>query len=227
VARNHLQGVTGYQFGEPAWLEQALTHRSASSANNERLEFLGDSILNFVIAEEVFHRRPDSPEGDLSRLRANLVNKQSLAEIARVIQLGDDIHLGSGELKSGGHRRDSILADALEAVFGAIYLDGGFVAARDVIVRLYSERLSDLPSAHQLKDPKTRLQEHLQARGHALPDYEVREVDGASHEQSFEVACYVNALDQSTSGRASSRRKAEQQAAQAMLDALSGETSDG
>lgn len=221
MARDQLQDVTSYRFAEPAWLAQALTHRSASTTNNERLEFLGDSVLNFVIAEEVFHRRPDSPEGDLSRLRANLVNKQSLAEIARAIDLGNHIQLGSGELKSGGHRRDSILADALEALFGAIYLDGGFAAARDVIVRLYAARLSDLPSAHELKDPKTRLQEHLQGRGYALPDYEVREVEGASHDQSFEVACYVSAFDRSTSGRAGSRRKAEQRAAQAMLDALS------
>lgn len=216
-----METVAGYRFGDPAWLEQALTHRSASATNNERLEFLGDGILNFVIAEEVFRRRPDEPEGNLSRLRANLVNKQSLAAIAWAIELGDCIRLGSGELKSGGHRRDSILADALEAVFGAIYLDGGFEAARRVIVDLYRDRLTHLPSAQELKDPKTRLQEHLQGFGYALPDYEVREVDGASHDQNFEVACHVSAYDLSTSGRASSRRKAEQRAAQAMLDSLS------
>jgi ribonuclease-3 len=225
VAQDDLQRATGYGFAEPTWLSQALTHRSAGPTNNERLEFLGDSILNFVIAEEVFRRRPDAPEGDLSRLRANLVNKQSLAEIARGIKLGDCIALGSGELKSGGHRRDSILADALEAVFGAIYLDGGFEPVQRVIVDLYRNRLADLPSAQELKDAKTRLQEHLQGRGHELPDYRVREVDGVSHDQSFEVACYVSAFDRSTSGRAGSRRKAEQKAAQAMLETLMRNTS--
>lgn len=224
---DHLQHAIGYRFDESAWLEQALTHRSASPTNNERLEFLGDSILNFVIADEVFHRRPESPEGDLSRLRANLVNKQSLAEIARTIDLGSCVQLGSGELKSGGHRRDSILADALEAVLGAIYLDGGFHGARDVIARLYQERLSDLPSAQQLKDPKTRLQERLQGSGYGLPDYDVRDVGGASHDQSFEVTCYVQAFDWTTSGRAGSRRKAEQRAAQAMLDSLLAGERDG
>ena len=220
MTTGELQRVIGYRFNEPAWLDQAVTHRSASTTNNERLEFLGDSILNFVIADQVFHQRPDAPEGDLSRLRANLVNKQSLAAVARRVDLGSSIRLGSGELKSGGHRRDSILADAVEALVGAIYLDGGFGAAREVIVGLYTERLADLPSAHELKDPKTRLQEHLQGRGHPLPGYELREVDGASHEQSFEVACYVSGIDRSTSGRAGSRRKAEQQAAEAMLQAL-------
>ncbi len=227
MAQVDVEYAIGYAFAEATWLTRALTHRSASPTNNERLEFLGDSVLNFVIADEVFRRRPEAPEGDLSRLRANLVNKQSLAEIARGIELGECIQLGSGELKSGGHRRDSILADALEAVFGAIYLDGGFAPVQRVIADLYANRLSDLPSAQELKDPKTRLQEHLQGRGYELPDYQVREVDGVSHDQSFEVACYVRAFDRSSSGRAGSRRKAEQRAAEAMLDTLTRDSSNG
>lgn len=219
MARKATETVAGYRFDEPAWLDQALTHRSASATNNERLEFLGDSILNFVIAEEVFRRRPDEPEGDLSRLRANLVNKQSLAAIAWAIDLGDCIRLGSGELKSGGHRRDSILADALEAVFGAIYLDGGFEAVRRVIVDLYRDRLTDLPSAHELKDPKTRLQEHLQGQGYPLPEYTLVETSGADHAQQFTTECTVEG-QVAVRGEGSSKRRAEQEAAQEMLRRL-------
>lgn len=217
-----LQAIIGYRFGDTAALEQALTHRSASSTNNERLEFLGDSVLNFVIAEAVFQRREEADEGELSRLRANLVNKQSLAAIARSIGLGECIRLGGGELKSGGHRRASILADALEAVFGAIYLDGGFDAVRAVIGRLYAERLDNLPTLQQLKDAKTRLQEYLQGRGHELPSYAVQEVDGRAHDQTFAVACYVESAGRTTVGHGGSRRQAEQRAADAMLAALTG-----
>jgi ribonuclease-3 len=220
VSLVQLQTTLGYQFADEELLWCALTHRSASGPNNERLEFLGDSILNFVIAAELFSRRSDAPEGDLSRLRANLVNKTSLARLAREIRLGDCLRLGSGEMKTGGQRRDSILADGLEAVFGAVYLDGGFQCCREMIVRLYGDRLSDLPSSRRLKDAKTRLQEHLQALRLPLPSYEVLEVAGRAHAQTFEVECRVDGVEDATRGSASSRRKAEQRAAEAMLERL-------
>lgn len=201
---------------------QALTHRSVGSDNNERLEFLGDGILNFVIAHEVFERRPVASEGELSRLRANLVNKPSLAALARGLGLGEAVRLGGGEQKSGGQRRDSILADALEALFGAIYLDGGFECTREVIRDLYAERLHDLPDLDALKDPKTRLQEFLQARGRPLPTYEVVAVTGQAHDQTFAVRCDVAGVATAAEGHARSRRKAEQCAANAMLEHLGG-----
>lgn len=227
MTSERLQQDLGYRFGDTALLEQALTHRSASGPNNERLEFLGDSVLNFVIADAVFERRPQAREGELSRLRANLVNKASLAELARRLELGGYIHLGGGELKTGGHRRDSILADATEAVLGAIYLDGGFDACRGVILGLYRDRLADLPEQRQLKDPKTRLQEYLQSRRLPLPAYEVVEVEGRAHDQTFRVHCRVEELAVTSEGRANSRRRAEQQAAESMLTRLREGDNDG
>jgi ribonuclease-3 len=215
-----LQARLEYWFTSASLLEESLTHRSAQGANNERLEFLGDSILNFVIAAQLFARRPRETEGVLSRLRASLVNRTSLAEIARELDLGGYVRLGGGELKSGGHRRESILADALEAILGAVYLDGGYDGARMLIERLYQSRLEDLPGNSQLKDPKTRLQEYLQGFRRPLPSYEVLEVTGKAHDQVFRVRCAVDGAEHPTEGLAGSRRHAEQQAAELMLERL-------
>ncbi len=201
-------------------MQQALRHRSVGGTNNERLEFLGDAVLGMVIAHELYTRFPKAAEGELSRLRASLVKKPTLAEVARDLKLGDFLVLGSGELKSGGFRRDSILADALEAVFGAIYLDAGFASCRDVILRLYRNRLDATPAAAQLKDPKTRLQEYLQAQHLDLPEYTVTAIQGQAHRQTFEVSCRVAQLDQQANGTGSSRRRAEQDAAACMLALL-------
>lgn len=206
-----------YQFKKTELLQEALTHRSASSKNNERVEFLGDSILNFVIASELFDRYGDLPEGDLSRIRASLVNKEGLALVAADLNLGDFLVLGSGELKSGGYRRDSILADAVEAIFGAVFLDSGFETCRDLILRLYKNQLANIPDPSLLKDPKTRLQELVQSRKLDLPDYTVTSVSGKAHNQSFNIECQIKNLGILTKGKASSRRKAEQQAAQKAL----------
>jgi len=208
-----LNDIIGYQFNKENLLHEALTHRSASSKNNERLEFLGDSILNFVIAAELFNRYSKLPEGDLSRIRASLVKKEGLALIANDLNLGEFLILGSGELKSGGYRRDSILADGVEAIFGAVYLDGGFDECRDLILRLYKEQLQSIPDPALLKDPKTRLQELLQSRKYALPEYDVVSISGKAHNQMFNVSCYIEALSITTQGKASNRRKAEQLAA--------------
>jgi ribonuclease-3 len=210
----------GYRFQEPGLLQDALTHRSVGSRNNERLEFLGDAILSFVMAEILYRRAPRATEGELSRLRASLVRGSTLADIARSLELGEHLVLGSGELKSGGYRRESILADAFEAVLGAIYLDGGFDVCRQYILDLFGERLARLPSPESLKDPKTRLQEWLQSRGLALPDYEVVEVAGEDHDRRFTVCCRVRGLDPSLEGRGTSRRKAEQAAAAKVLARL-------
>lgn len=215
-----LMDALAYRFEDSSLLDEALTHRSVSERNNERLEFLGDSILNFVIASELFERRPDDTEGALSRLRASLVNKESLARIARQLQLGDWLRLGSGERKSGGRRRDSILSDAVESIIGAVYLDGGYECSRALILRLYRDRLAELPEASELKDPKTRLQEYLQSSRHALPSYRVNRVSGKAHDQTFSVSCHVEGLDIVTTGTAGSRRRAEQVAAAAMLERL-------
>lgn len=203
-----------YSFGDIELLNEALTHRSYAAKNNERLEFLGDGILNFVIADELFKRYPDVQEGDLSRLRANLVNKESLAEIANQLNLGEVIQLGSGELKSGGFRRPSILADAVESILGAVYSDGGFAPCRDLIVRLYTYRLSSPTDLQSLKDPKTRLQELLQSRGFALPDYQVVNITGQAHAQVFHVKCTIDKMNITVKGEGKSRRKAEQIAAE-------------
>lgn len=215
-----LRDTLGYECRDPALLQAALTHRSAGGSHNERLEFLGDAVLNCVVAMLVFRQFAHADEGDLSRFRATLVSGETLAVIAADIGLGGQLRLGSGELKSGGFRRKSILADALEALFGAIYLDGGFEAAAGVIERLIGPRLDRLPSAAELKDPKTRLQEMLQARGLPLPSYVVESISGEAHNQAFHVSCSVPALGLSMSASGPSRRRAEQSAAQRVLDAL-------
>jgi len=209
-----------YTFRNPDLLEEALTHRSVSDRNNERLEFLGDGILNFVIAAELFNRHVGESEGALSRLRASLVNRETLAEIARGLDLGSFLRLGSGELKSGGRRRDSILSDGVESILGAVYQDSGYEPCRALILRLFEVRLSTLPSSNDLKDPKTRLQEHLQSTRLPLPHYHVTAVSGKAHEQSFLVECSVDGLEIVTHGEAGNRRRAEQVAASAMLDAI-------
>lgn len=212
----------GYSFRDPARLALALTHRSAASVNNERLEFLGDGLINFVAGEALFRAHPQAEEGDLSRLRASLVREESLARLAERLDLGEALILGPGELKSGGFRRASILADALEAVLGAVYLDGGFEAAREVCERLLSEPLAQLPDPAQLKDAKTRLQERLQGQGRPLPLYEVHGMEGPAHRQQFTVLCQLTDSAERTEGRAASRKSAEQDAAEKMLTILQG-----
>jgi ribonuclease-3 len=210
----------GYQFTDQDLLEQALTHRSAGGLNNERLEFLGDSILGFVIANELYARFPQASEGQLSRLRASLVKRDTLAKLARQFALGDYLNLGPGELRSGGQARASILADALEAILAAIYLDSDYAATREVILALFEARLQGLDLKAQQKDPKTRLQELLQARKMALPDYEIIETSGTPHDQVFVVRCVIEQLGLEKQGRGSSRRRAEQEVASQMLQEL-------
>lgn len=217
----------GITFNNPELLEMALRHRSAGNMNNERLEFLGDAVLNLVIANQLYALRSKAPEGELSRWRASLVREESLAIIARELDLGNYLVLGSGELKSGGFRRDSILADALEAMIGAVYLDQGFVAAQALLVRLFERLLHDLPDAASLKDPKTRLQEWLQGNKRELPTYEVTKIRGQAHKQVFEVTCRLSDARQITIGSGSSRRKAEQSAAESMFDLLTEKQSTG
>lgn len=213
----------GYAFRDLGLLDAALTHRSAGKHNYERLEFLGDSVLSFATAVLLYRAYPDADEGDLSRYRATLVSGSSLAAVAADLGLGDQLRLGSGELKTGGFRRGSILADALEALFGAVYLDGGIAAAHEVIERLFAERLAQLPRAQELKDPKTRLQEHLQARGLPLPAYALEAVSGEAHDQWFVASCEVTALEARARGEGSSRRRAEQEAAQRVLGQITGD----
>jgi ribonuclease-3 len=221
--RRKLSAAIDYAFASDALLSAALTHRSAGGHNNERLEYLGDAVLGLVIADALYAARPQAREGELSRLRASLVKREALAGIAREIGLGEYLVLGAGEHKSGGFRRASILADALEAVVGAIYLDGGFAAARDCVLRLYRARLAALPEGAGLKDPKTRLQELLQGRGYALPQYELTDIRGEAHQQQFTARCDVADLEATAAGTGTSRQNAEQQAAQAMLDLLAEE----
>ncbi|MDJ0777114.1 MAG: ribonuclease III [Gammaproteobacteria bacterium] len=210
--------LTGYQFRQEHLLQQALTHRSyARKDNNERLEFLGDSILDLVISHHIFERYDSANEGDLSRIRANLVKQATVADIARGINLGEYLFLGGGELKSGGHRRASILSDAMEAVIAAVYLDSDFDSARAFVLELYRDRLSQLSTLDELKDPKTRLQEYLQARRLALPEYRVEQTRGKAHDQVFAVSCRVPDLDLSAQGSGSSRKNAEQAAARELL----------
>ena len=220
TAERWLRDSLSYEFTNDALFQEALTHRSAPGTSNERLEFLGDAILDFVISTAIYASRPDANEGDLSRLRAWLVSDASLARIAGELELGEYLHLGGGEKKSGGHRRESILADALEAIFGAVYLDGGFDEAAAVILRCFESRLANLPDVADLRDPKTRLQEWLQARGRGLPDYQLESVTGKAHNQRFEVSCTIEGEEQSTHGHGTSRRGAEQDAAAAMLERL-------
>jgi len=219
-AESWLEKTLKYRFQNAELFQQALTHRSKSKQNNERLEFLGDAVLDFVISNIVYARRPDADEGDLSKLRASLVKDESLGRLALEMGLGEHLLLGSGELKTGGHRRESILADALEAIFGAIFLDRGFAAAEAVITRVYAVRIERLPDADDLRDPKTRLQEWLQARKMPLPDYQLDTINGEDHELEFTVSCKV--AEHVTSGDATSRRKAEQVAAGEMFKLLDG-----
>lgn len=214
----HILTLTGrldYLFSDANLLDEALTHRSVGSRNNERLEFLGDGILNFVIADALFRQHPELREGDLSRLRASLVNGETLAEIARDLDLGDCIKLGAGELKSGGFRRSSILADTVESILGAVYCDSGFDACQTLILRLFDDKLKNLPDIDSLKDPKTRLQELLQSRRLSIPVYDVISVSGKAHAQVFMVRCSIDEIDCITQAEGGSRRKAEQLAAEA------------
>lgn len=209
-----------YRFSDPRLLQEALTHKSAGSVNYERLEFLGDSVLNMVTAARLFERYPDASEGDLSRMRARLVRGSTLAELASSIGLGKLIFLGEGEKKSGGFRRASILADGLEALLGAIYLDGGFQACRDVIIERIDPLIDRLPHVDDLKDNKTRLQEWLQARGRPLPVYELQREEGADHAKQFHVSCNLEDTGLAAEASGGSRRKAEQAAAAAMLEII-------
>jgi len=208
----------GYAFRQPDLLRHALTHRSYGASNNERLEFVGDAVLNCVIGVVLYERFASLPEGDLSRVRASLVNQETLARVARSLALGTEIKVGEGEQKSGGTDRASILADALEAVFGAVFLDGGFDAARGVIVACYGDLLAHADPALLGKDPKTRLQEWLQARRLPVPDYAIIVTSGEAHAQIFEVECRIPALGIVTGGRGNSRRAAEQAAAEVALE---------
>jgi ribonuclease-3 len=218
AAAGWLQERLGCDFSDPALLERALTHRSHGSDNNERLEYLGDAVLSFVVAELLFRRFPAATEGELSRYRASLVSGEALGAIAADIGLGGQLRLGDGEMKSGGQRRATILADALEALFGALFLDRGLDTARDAAERLFRQALAALPAAAELKDPKTRLQEWLQGRGLALPAYSVLEVTGEPHDQRFLVRCEVADLELVAEAGGNSRRRAEQEAALQILE---------
>jgi len=217
-----LQEQLGYHFRDPQLLRQALTHRSAGGQHNERLEFLGDAALNFVAAAQLFSRFPKVSEGDLSRMRARLVREETLAEIAGQINLADVLILGPGEQRSGGARRHSIRADALEAVLGAAFLDGGFAAAEGIVSRLLESLMTEHLGGEELRDPKTRLQEYLQGHGRALPIYELVEEKGQAHERRFVTRCVVSGAAE-TQAEDNSRRKAEQQAAALMLAQLQGD----
>jgi ribonuclease III len=209
-----------FRFSDEALPDLALTHRSASTSNNERLEFLGDAVLGLIVSRAIFERRPDADEGTLSRIRARLVRRETLAEIAAALDLGGQVRLGMGEMRTGGHQRSSILANGLEALIGAIYLDGGMAEAERIVLALYAGRLADLPRDADLADPKTRLQEWLQARGLPPPQYDLKAVQGAAHAQRFEVLCAVAALGLSVPGAGASRRAAEQSAAEATMRSL-------
>ncbi len=215
-----------YVFRDARLLARALTHRSSGAQNYERLEFLGDSILNFLVADVLYDRFPELSEGELTRLRATLVRRETLAALARGLGLGDFLELGGGELKSGGFDRDSILADALEAVFGAVYKDGGVEAIRQVALHLYTPVLRDIDPRSIVKDPKTRLQEFLQGRSLPTPNYEVVAVSGEAHQQHFVVLCRVTALNEPVRGEGSSRRNAEQAAAALACEQLGCDNDD-
>jgi ribonuclease-3 len=207
----------GYTFNDPNLLIQALTHRSAKGEHNERLEFLGDSILGFVIAEALFEQFPKHDEGDLTRMRSSLVKGVTLAELGRDFNLGEHLILGPGELKSGGHRRESILEDAIEAIMGAVYLDSDITRCKALILSWFSQRLNDIKPGNEQKDPKTRLQEYLQGRKIALPVYDVIDTSGQSHNQQFVVRCLTEVIENEVIAKGTSRRKAEQAAAQQVL----------
>ena len=220
IVINRLQRKLGYTFNHQELLQQALTHRSASSKHNERLEFLGDSILSYVIANALYHRFPRVDEGDMSRMRATLVRGNTLAELAREFELGECLRLGPGELKSGGFRRESILADTVEALIGGVFLDSDIQTVEKLILNWYQTRLDEISPGDKQKDPKTRLQEYLQGRHLPLPQYAVVNVTGAAHEQQFDCECRIAMLDIVTVGHAASRRAAEQNAATMALEVL-------
>ncbi|MGE5170631.1 MAG: ribonuclease III [Rudaea sp.] len=209
-----------HAFARPELLRQALTHRSYGTPNNERLEFVGDAVLNCVVARALFERFPDMPEGDLSRMRAHLVNQETLAQVARRIDLGGAMRVGEGEMRSGGTDRASMLADAMEAVFGAVFIDGGYEAARRVIDGVYADVLREADPTALGKDPKTRLQEWLQAKRLPVPEYAIVGTSGEAHSQTFEIECRIPALGIVAQGSGTSRRVAEQDAAQQALGAL-------
>lgn len=223
--RERLERVIGHTFADPDLLELALTHRSSGTLNNERLEFLGDAALGHVVSELLFRDFPRASESDLTLMRANLVRRSMLAAVARDIDLGTELRLGTGERRSGGHRRDSILADALEALFGAVLLDAGIDALRAVVERLFTVHLRDIDRAIS-KDAKTLLQEWLQARGLELPQYRVRGQSGDAHAPRFDVVCRVDAFALEAGADGGSRREAEQNAARSVLDELT-RTHDG
>ena len=216
----NLSRCLGYQFKDISLLQTALTHRSASRHHNERLEFLGDSILNHIIAAELFHRFPIAKEGELSRLRSKLVREETLAELAKEFSLGDYLKLGIGELRSGGFTRDSILADAVEAIVGAIYLDNGVEVCRERLLSWFASRLDMLSTVSSGKDAKTRLQEYLQGKRLPLPEYSVKDVQGKSHSQIFHVECRVAGLPYVAKSSGRNRRKAEQEAANKLIKLL-------
>ena len=218
---DQLTAFTGYRFSNQKLLEQALTHRSFSrSVNNERLEFLGDSILNLIVSNHIYRRFEGASEGRLSRIRASLVKQETLAEVARTINLGDHILLGGGELKSGGFRRDSILSDVLEALIAAIYLDSDYASAEKSVLHLFRDLLQDVDVERSLKDAKTKLQEYLQGRQHSLPVYDVIQTTGKAHDQMFTVRCELADLGLLSEGKGPSRKKAEQLAAHKILQQL-------
>jgi ribonuclease-3 len=214
---NELSQKLNYEFKDPTFLKIALTHRSKGGDHNERLEFLGDAVVNFVIAETLYYQYPKATEGDLSRWRASLVSRDALAQLAAQFDLGQYIFLGPGELRSGGNERPSIISCTMEAVIGAVYLDGGFEAAREKINEWYEDMLQSLSSAASHKDPKTVLQEYLQSRRLSLPVYRVDEISGEAHQQKFTVSCHVDGIPEHSLGSGTSRRRAEQDAAMAML----------
>lgn len=217
IVLNKLQRKLGYTFQRQELLLQALTHRSANSTHNERLEFLGDSILSFVVADVLYQNFPQVDEGDMSRMRATLVRGNTLAELAKEFDLGECLFLGPGELKSGGFRRESILADTVEALIGAMYIDSDIDTVKQLILNWYDSRLAVISPGEKQKDAKTRLQEFLQARHLALPVYLVTQVKGEAHDQQFTITCQVSGLNESVVGIGSSRRKAEQAAAEQAL----------
>lgn len=221
TAKQHrLESALGHEFADSALLSLALTHRSYGSSNNERLEFLGDSILNFLIADALYQLFPACREGDLSRMRSGLVKGETLAELAREFDLGEYLLLGPGELKSGGHRRESILADTVEALIAAIYFDAGMECCKDRVLQWYALRLQAISPESNHKDAKTRLQEYLQARKQPLPAYKLLHTTGSEHQQYFEIACTVSLLKQAVMGSGSNRRNAEQAAAASVLNQL-------
>jgi len=221
MSLERLQKQLGYEFKQPALLKQALTHRSYASNNNERLEFLGDGVLNFIVAHQLYQRFQKLPEGDLSRLRAQLVKEATLFEIALTLKIGELLNLGEGELKSAGWRRPSILSDALEAIIGATYLDSGFDVVETLVCKLYEERLENIDPKSIDKDAKSKLQEYLQSKKMDLADYSIISIEGEAHAQTFKVSCIINKLKITTLGEGVSRRNAEQQAAELALEEIS------